>query len=271
MQGHFAVDDNELADTGIARIYDVFIEDEDTLMATDRIILETVEQIEHSDPLSTAEFHHALGLAIEGAAKHPEWSMLANAARHDVPIYPSSPGDSSIAMNLAVPHLFGAPVQLDPLKDVIETASIVRGAVKNGVIVVGGGSPKNFYFQTQPTLHQVFMDEAPVGHDYVIQLTSDAPHWGGLSGATIAEARSWGKVQDAHRNNVTVYSCASITLPILAQYVLTRSEPRPSKRLFTRREELTRAFYEAAQANPKFHKSLEKFRQRYPKLAAKSP
>lgn len=266
LQGHFAVDDNELADTGIARIYDVFIKDEDTLMATDKIILRTVERIERHEPLSSAQFHHALGLEIKKAAARPDWSMLVTAAEYDVPVYTSSPGDSSIAMNLTVPHMFGQPIGLDPLKDVIETAAIVRAATKNGVVVVGGGSPKNFYFQTQPTLHQIFMDDTPVGHDYVIQLTTDAPHWGGLSGATMSEARSWGKVRDALANNVIVYSCASLTLPLLAQYVLVRNQPREPKRLFAKVPDLVATFREAARKNPAFLDSLEHFRDRYPGL-----
>ena len=267
MQGHFAVDDNELADTGIARIYDVFIEDEDTLMATDRIILDAMERVDHSRPLSTATLHAALGKEIQETADRSDWSLLATAAEMEVPIYTSSPGDSSIAMNLTVPHLFGERIPLDPLKDVIETAAIVRAAETNGVIICGGGSPKNFYLQTQPTLHQIFMDETPVGHDYVIQLSTDAPHWGGLSGATPQEARSWGKVRDAFVDNVVVYSCASITLPLLAQYVLVRNQPRPLKRLYGRLEELSDALKESARGNKRFHKSLDDLVDRYKGLA----
>jgi deoxyhypusine synthase len=270
MQGHFAVDDNDLADTGIARIYDVFIEDEDTLMATDRVILETVEGIEHGEPLSTADLHHALGRGIAKVADRPDWSILVTAAEHDVPVYTSSPGDSSIAMNLTVPHMFGKPVQLDPLQDIIETTAVVRSAKTNGVIVVGGGSPKNFYFQTQPTLHQIFMDTSVGGHDYVIQLTTDAPHWGGLSGATIAEARSWGKVQDAHVNHTIVYSCASLTLPLLAQYVLARNEPKKSKRLFKEMPKMVRDFKESARANPRLRESLKDLVRHYPGLTDES-
>ena len=263
MQGHFMVDDNELADKGIARIYDVFIEDEDTLMATDRIILETVRQIDHEEPMSTAEFHYLLGCETRKSADRPDWSLLATAAEYDVPIHTSSPGDSSIAMNLTVPHLFDRPILLDPLKDVIETAVIVRSASKNGVIIVGGGSPKNFYLQTQPTLQQIFMDDSIGGHDYFIQLGVDTPQWGGLSGATPSEARSWGKVKDAFDNNVVVYSCASITLPLLAQYVLVRNEPRAPKRLFRQLGVLTAEFKEAMENNPKFRASLESARKHY--------
>ncbi len=264
-QGEFAVDDDELAEHGIARIYDVFIGDEETLLATDKIILNAMQRIRPQEPLSTAQLHRALGEELEKLAHHPDWSLLVTAARHDVPIYTSSPGDSSIAMNLAVPHLFDEPIRLDPLKDVIETAAIVRAAKKNGVLVSGGGSPKNFYFQTQPTLHQIFYDTTPVGHDYVIQLTTDAPHWGGLSGATIAEAKSWGKVQD-FRNSVIVYSCASLTLPLLAQYALVRCKPRTHKRLYTKLPEMTQQLVDAAKVNPVFKEQLEKIGIKYKKL-----
>lgn len=264
-QGEFAVDDDDLAEQGIARIYDVFIGDEETLLATDKIILNAMQRVRAQGPLSTAQLHRALGDELKKLAPHPEWSLLVTAAEHDVPIYTSSPGDSSIAMNLAVPHLFDEPIVLDPLKDVIETAAIVRGATKNGVLVSGGGSPKNFYFQTQPTLHQIFYDTTPVGHDYVIQLTTDAPHWGGLSGATISEAKSWGKIQD-FRNSVIVYSCASLTLPLLAQYALVRRKPRTPKRLHARISELTEQLVDAARVNPVFKEQLHKLGIRYKKL-----
>jgi deoxyhypusine synthase len=231
-QGHWATDDNELAEVGVARIYDTYIGEDSTLIATDKVILEAVREMEPRGEVSTAEFHWELGRILAKNAPHPEKSMLIAAQRLDVPVYTSSPGDSSIGMNLVVPQLFGEAVRLDPVKDVIETAALVRAARENGVIHVGGGSPKNFYLQTQPTLHQILADEHGGGHDYFIQLTTDAPHWGGLSGATPSEARSWGKIADANVNNVVVYSCASLTLPLLSQYVLIRSQPRPLRRLY---------------------------------------
>ena len=231
MQGHFMVDDNALAAQGIARIYDTFIRDDETLLATDRVILETVKQIDRRQPISTAQLHRAIGLAVSEKAPHPEKSFLATAARYDVPIYCSAPGDSSIAMNLIVPYLLGEPVQLDPLRDVVETTAIVAASEKTGAVEIGGGSPKNFYLQTQPTLWQILRQRSKRGHDYFIQLTTDAPHWGGLSGATPQEARSWGKVKDALINNVVVYSCASITFPLLCQYVLSANKPRKPRRL----------------------------------------
>ena len=246
VQGSADVDDNVLGDEGVARIYDIYISEEDTLMATDKVILEAIQGVDLSEPFSTAKLHHWLGKVVWEKAPHPEKSMVAAAQKYDVPIYTSSPGDSSIGMNLIVPHLFDKPVNLNPILDVIETAAIVRSADKNGVVEVGGGSPKNFYLQTQPTLHQILMDESKGGHDYFLQLTTDSPHWGGLSGATPGEAKSWGKVKDAYVNNVVVYSCASLTLPLIAQYVLTRCKPRPHRRLFPRIPALTEELRNAA-------------------------
>ena len=254
VQGNTRVDDNALADNGVARIYDTFIADDETLMATDAVILDALAHIDTSRPFSTATLHHKLGEMVGQQAPHPEKSMLAVAAKYDVPIYTSAPGDSSIGMNLIVPHMFDRPFLIDPSLDVIETAAIVRDANKNGVVVVGGGSPKNFYLQTQPTLHQMLLDTSKGGHDFFLQLTTDSPHWGGLSGATPSEARSWGKLKDAYENNVVVYSCASITFPLIAQYVLVRAKSRAHRRLFTRLEELTEILRATAGQNPRLRK-----------------
>lgn len=262
VQGDPHVDDNRLADDGVARIYDTFIADDDTLMATDAVILDAVAQIDTSRPFSTATLHHKLGEMIRDKAPHPEKSMLAAAAKFDVPIYTSAPGDSSIGMNLIVPHLFDKPIALNPLLDVIETAAIVRGADQNGVVIVGGGSPKNFYLQTQPTLHQILLDTSKGGHDYFLQLTTDAPHWGGLSGATPSEARSWGKLKDAHKDNVVVYSCASISFPLIAQYVLVRAKARSHRRLFTRIDELTEILRFTAARNPRLREQHPEYFRR---------
>lgn len=252
VQGSPDVDDNELADLGIARIYDVFIEDDETLTATDQVILDALDKFDHDRPFSTADLHYHLGETVGRDAPHPEKSLLAAAAALDLPVYTPSPADSSIGMNLIVPNLFGKPVRIDPVRDVIETTAIVRAAEKNGVVEIGGGSPKNFYLQTQPTLHQVLRDESSGGHDYFIQLTVDAPHWGGLSGATPQEARSWGKIKDAQKNNVVVYSCASLTFPLLAQYVLIRNRPRPPKRLYPRIPAFVDQLVQAARNNFEF-------------------
>ena len=259
VQGSPDVDDNLLAEEGVARIYDVYIADDDTLMATDKVILDAVANMDTSKPFSTAVLHHNLGSEIWKKAPHPEKSMVAVAQKYDVPIYTSSPGDSSIGMNLVVPHMFDKPINLNPMMDVIETAAIVRDADLNGVVEIGGGSPKNFYLQTQPTLHQILMDKSKGGHDYFLQLTTDSPQWGGLSGATPSEARSWGKLKDAHKNNVVVYSCASITFPMIARYVLSRAEPRTHRRLYKRIGEMVAELETVARGNKELQSQYPEF------------
>ena len=258
VQGDFEADDNALAEEGVARIYDVYIADDDTLTATDRIILEALRDFDVTKPFSTAVLHRAIGRQVLAQAEHPHKSLMAVAAELDVPIYTSSPGDSSIGMNLIVPQMLDGPVNLNPMLDVMETAAIVRDADKNGALEVGGGSPKNFYLQTQPTLSQILNDTSKGGHDYFLQLTTDSPQWGGLSGATPSEARSWGKLKDARKNNVVVYSCASITLPMIAQYALVRCKPRPQRRLFNRLPEMMDTLRQAAAVNPVFRATYEK-------------
>jgi deoxyhypusine synthase len=249
-QGKVNVDDEELNKHGVARIYDVFIEDSETMFPTDRTIIEAVLHRKFDKPMSTADLHYLLGKAIENVAPHPEKSVLAAAAKHNVPIYTSSPGDSSVAMNLIVPHYYSHQIPIDPLKDVVETSAIVYGSEKNGVVIVGGGSPKNFYMQTQPTLWQI-LDINKGGHDYFIQLTTDAPHWGGLSGATPQEAKSWGKVKDALRNNVVVYSCASITFPLLCQFARMSCSPRKQKELLLKKNDYSKKLLEEARTREK--------------------
>jgi deoxyhypusine synthase len=259
VQGSPDVDDNILADDGVARIYDIFIANDDTLTGTDEVIHHVFEQLDPSQPISTAKLHHELGKAMWTAAPHPEKSLVAAAAKYDVPIYTSSPGDSAVGMNLVIPQLLEKPVPLNPILDVVQTTAIVRDANVNGVVEIGGGSPKNFYLQTQPTLHQMLLDKSKGGHDYCLQLTADPPHWGGLSGATPKEARSWRKIRDAQKNNVVVYSCASITFPLIAQYVLTRVEPRSHRRLYQRIGEVTEALREAARKNPELREEQSRY------------
>jgi len=189
-------------------------------------------------PISTAEFHSHLGTQLLKVGVKPEYSVLAQAAAWNVPIYTSSPGDSSIGMNVARNALDGSLLTLDPLADVNETTAIVHHATRNGVIILGGGSPKNFYLQTQPQLWEVLGIQKG-GHDYFIQITADAPHWGGLSGATPSEAVSWGKIKpDQLHDAVVIYGDSTISLPLLTAYAVSKSKARPRKELYAQRETL---------------------------------
>jgi deoxyhypusine synthase len=247
VQGHFNVDDRELFRAGIERIYDVFIT-EDSLLDTDAFVREALEDPPENlrGRISTPRLHHYLGhLALQNAPL-PQRSWVCTAAKYDVPIFTSSPGDSSIGMNVAAMKLFGGPVTIDPDLDVLESTAIVYDAKINGVVILGGGSPKNFYLQTQPTLWQI-LDLNRGGHEYVLQISTDSPQWGGLSGATPSEAISWGKVQaDLEKNHVVIYSDSTIAAPIVFSNALATRKKRKPKRLFSRLDAMYAALERAA-------------------------
>ncbi len=235
-QGDFKLDDVKLREQGVIRIYDVLF-DENVLLKTDAFVRECLYEIKDRGGISTAELHEHLGqrlLPLPGA----KYSIVAQAARLGIPLYTSSPGDSSIGMNVARLGLEGHSIHIDPNLDVNETAAIVYHADQNGALILGGGSPKNFYMQTQPQLWEVLGINRG-GHDYFIQITADAPHWGGLSGATAGEAVSWGKINpDELSQTVTCYADSTIAFPIIASYALGKAQPRAQKRLYDQRAQL---------------------------------
>ena len=249
-RGDFRLDDIELQEEGVIRIYDILFADK-VLLDTDAFVRECLKNLPNR-PISTSELHHHLGTQLLKAGINPEYSVLAQAAAWNVPVYTSSPGDSSIGMNLARQALDGSLLTLDPLADVNETTAIVHHAMRNGVIIIGGGSPKNFYLQTQPQLWEVLGIQKG-GHDYFIQITADAPHWGGLSGATPSEAVSWGKIKpDQLKSTVVIYGDSTIALPLLTAYVVSKARPRPRRELFSKREELLKELKRAYLAGKEF-------------------
>jgi deoxyhypusine synthase len=239
-------DDVELRDKGVVRIYDIFF-DYSVLLSTDAFIREVSAREEFQRPMSSAEYHWLLGKYLgerERALGITRRSVLAAAHQLDVPVYTSSPGDSSIGMNVAEQALAGSKLRFDVSADVNETAAIVleakRSGGKSACLIVGGGSPKNFMLQTEPQIQEVLgIDER--GHDYFLQMTDARPDTGGLSGATPAEAVSWGKIDpDQLPGTVVVYCDNSIALPLLTAHALARQAPRPLKRLYRKREPMLR-------------------------------
>jgi deoxyhypusine synthase len=259
-QGHFQVDDEELKEAGIARIYDVFIQEEETMISTDEAIIAAFIERTFDRPISTADLHAALGEEVNRRAAQADKSFVGRAAKLGVPIYVPSPGDSSVGMNLIINHLEGNPVPVDPSLDVLETAAIVRGGRKNGAVMLGGGAPKNFFMQTQPTLWQILEDNQG-GHDFFVQFTADAPHWGGLSGATASEARSWGKVKDAVLNNVTVYCDSTIALPLVTAWLLETQKPRKRKNLLAGKGKLMQDLTRKYRSNAVLHAKLARVKK----------
>jgi deoxyhypusine synthase len=234
-------DDIELREEGVVRIYDILF-DYRVLLKTDKFLRDVSLRDEFQHAMSTAEYHYRLGGYLkerEKALGLRHKSLLTVAHECEVPVYTSSPGDSSIGMNVAELALEDYGLRFDVSADVNETAAIVldakRGGGKSGVLIVGGGSPKNFVLQTEPQIQEVLgIDEK--GHDYYLQITDARPDTGGLSGATPAEAVSWGKVDpDQLPNAVVCYVDSTIGLPLLTTYALANREPRNHRRLYRER------------------------------------
>jgi deoxyhypusine synthase len=258
-RGNAQESDTVLREEGIVRIYDIFF-DYDVLLSTDAFFRKIIQGPEFQRSMSSAEFHYLCGKYVrerERALGIGQKSLLSAAYVAGVPIYTSSPGDSSIGMNVAALSLDGNRCVIDPNADVNETASIVldakRDGGRSGVLILGGGSPKNFMLQTEPQIQEVLgIDER--GHDYFLQVTDARPDTGGLSGATPAEAVSWGKIDpDRLPDAVVCYLDSTVALPLLTAYARARHAPRPLKRLFDRREQMMdrlRAEYAAAGHEP---------------------
>ena len=258
-RGNAQESDVVLREEGVVRIYDIFF-DYDVLLSTDAFFRKIITGKEFQRAMSSAEFHNLAGKYVrerEKALGIGQKSLLSAAYSAAVPIYTSSPGDSSIGMNIAAVALDGNKLLLDPNRDVNETASIVldakRGGGKSGVMILGGGSPKNFMLQTEPQIQEVLgIDEK--GHDYFLQITDARPDTGGLSGATPAEAVSWGKIDpDRLPDAVVCYLDSTVALPLLTSYAFARHQPRPLKRLFDRREAMMarlRQEYEKSSTEP---------------------
>jgi len=235
------VKDPELRKCGVVRIYDILLDYNDVLMATDHVLRQILLQPEFQKEMGTVELHYLLGkycAEFERQAGLKDASVLAAAYRAGVPCFCPSPGDSTIGMNIAGLELRGSKLRVNPSRDVNETTAIVLGAKRRGeqtgVLLVGGGSPKNFTLQTEPQIQEVLrIKEA--GHDYFIQFTDARPDTGGLSGATPHEAVSWGKVDPNQLPDAVVcYLDSTVALPMLAHYALAKHKPRKLKRLYDR-------------------------------------
>jgi deoxyhypusine synthase len=275
-EGNATTSDIVLREEEVVRIYDIFF-DYSVLLNTDDFFRRVIEAPEFQKPMSTAEFHYRAGRYVRERERKlglKNKSLLAAAHEHAVPLYTSSPGDSSIGMNVAAKALQGNKLAFDPSLDVNETAAIVlaakRGLIrddvssgsgskrdkeagrmpalrrqdagapkggKSAIFILGGGSPKNFALQTEPQIQEVLgIDER--GHDYFLQVTDARPDTGGLSGATPGEAVSWGKVDPERLPDAVVcYLDSTVALPIIAAYALAKHRPRKPRRLYERREE----------------------------------
>jgi len=243
--GSFNFDDTDLRNNDLVRVYDVVIPYSDGLMATDDLLRELLVGPEFQKEMGTGELHYLLGRFCaewERKNKMKDVSVLAAAYRAGVPCYTSSPGDSTIGMNIAGIELRGNKLRLNPSIDVNETTAYVlaakRDGGRSGVVLWGGGSPKNFMLQTEPQIQEVLRINE-LGQDFFIQVTDARPDTGGLSGATPSEAVSWGKVDPTKLPDAIVcYTDTTIAMPILTHYALAKHKPRKLRRLYDNREQV---------------------------------
>ncbi|WP_415382163.1 deoxyhypusine synthase [Halosimplex sp. TS25] len=216
--------DERLRDEGVDRIYNVYLPQEHFALFESHLrdeVFPTLEaECEESGAVSIQRFTEELGranAAVNDEGDIDEGAGVAAAAyEHDVPIYCPAVQDSVLGLQ-AWMYSQTSEFTLDALADMTTITDQAFEAEEAGAMVVGGGVPKNYTLQT--------MLVAPDAYDYAVQLTMDTPETGGLSGATLDEARSWGKLEKAARN-ASVYADATITLPLVVAAARERVENR---------------------------------------------
>jgi deoxyhypusine synthase len=274
-RGSHNVDDADLRDKGVTRIYDILFDYQDVLMETDKILRKIMLRPEFQKEMGTREYYYHLGKVIneyEQKSNIGQVSVLAAAYRNGIPVFTSSPGDSTIGMNVAGLELLAEAsgmldrfkLKINPSIDVNDSTAIILNAKKyengkTGVILIGGGSPKNFMLQTEPQIQEVLMiPEA--GQDYDINITDARPDTGGLSGAPPSEAASWGKIDPTKLDEtVTAYLDSTVAFPLMAAYVIQTTKPKKLKRLYDRGEELRQKLIKSYLENNKEVEELRSF------------
>jgi len=266
-RGSHNVDDADLRAKGVTRIYDILFDYEDVLMETDRNLRKMLIRPEFQKEMGTREFYYHLGKLLdelEHKNNTGQVSIVAAAYRNGIPVFTSSPGDSTIGMNVAGIELLAEAsgllnkfkLKINPSIDVNDSTAIILNAKryekgKTGVILIGGGSPKNFMLQTEPQIQEVLMIPE-MGQDYDINITDARPDTGGLSGAPPSEAASWGKIDPKQlEETVTAYLDVTVALPIMVAYVIQTTKQKKLKRLYDRGKELRKKLIKSYLENNK--------------------
>lgn len=280
-RGTHNVNDADLRAKGVTRIYDILFDYEDVLMETDRRLRGILVRPEFQKEMGTREFYYHLGKILnehEGKNKLGQVSVLAAAYRNGIPVFTSSPGDSTIGMNVAGIELLAEAaglqdkfkLKINPSIDVNDSTAIVLNAKryekgKTAVILIGGGSPKNFMLQTEPQIQEVLMIPE-LGQDYDINITDARPDTGGLSGASPSEAVSWGKIDPTKlEETVTAYLDVTVAFPLMTAYTIQATKPKKLKRLYDRGQELHDKLIKSYLEN---NREVEKLKSLIGKLSA---
>ena len=218
-QGSADMDDEELGDHMVDRMYDV-LADEVRFREHDLWIGSFASRLDQSRPYTTREFLYLLGKEILKDSKEP--GIVATAAKAKVPLFCPAIGDSSIGIGVAESRYRGENrLMFDVMGDVLEITNVVADSRATGVIYFGGGTPKNYVQQTE--VIAILMNKDKTGHRYGVQVVTDAPHWGGLSGCTFEESQSWGKLAKGAQM-VNCHCDSTIAMPLLVTALSEQTE-----------------------------------------------
>ena len=224
-QGQPEMDDGALREQRVVRMYDVLADDR-AQDASERFIKAFAEQLPER-PYTTREFLYLLGMHLRDHGK--EVGVLTAAAEARIPVFCPALGDSILGTALAwARYQKTSLLQIDIVQDLLETSRLVelteQQGGRTGLVIIGGGTPRN-YAQQSATLGYMAGDDLWYKtHMYAIQITTDQPQWGGLSGATFEESKSWGKFDLAAAQTVHVYCEATIALPLLVTAIAERHQ-----------------------------------------------
>ena len=209
-QGSAEMDDEHLGEHMVDRMYDV-LADEVRFREHDLWIGSFAARLDQSRPYTTREFLYLLGQEVGRDCK--EHGIITTAAKCGVPLFCPAIGDSSIGIGVAESRHRGENrLMFDMMGDVLEITNLVADSKATGVIYFGGGTPKNYVQQTEVVA--ILMNRAKSGHRYGVQVVTDAPHWGGLSGCTFEESQSWGKLTKGAQM-VNCHCDSTIAMPLL--------------------------------------------------------
>ena len=218
-QGSPDMDDETLGEVMVDRMYDV-LADEVRFREHDLWIGSFAARLNQTRPYTTREFLYRLGLEV--GKDCAEDGIVTAAAKHGVPLFCPAIGDSSIGIGVAESRHRGENrLMFDMMADVLEITNAVADSKATGVIYFGGGTPKNYTQQSEVVA--ILMNRGKAGHRYGIQVVTDAPHWGGLSGCTLAESQSWGKLAKGAKM-VDCHCDSTIAMPLLVSALAEQEE-----------------------------------------------
>jgi len=217
-------DDDALRKHRIVRVYDALMDDHE-INRVIKLLSDVPEELGEK-VASSRRYLEVLGNHLQDNG-----SILKTAAQCGIPVFVPALSESSIGIGLTFLHAqkknTSEGLIIDQIRDSFEIAQIKKMAKTTGAIYIGGGVPKNYIQQLGPVSELLFRRES--GHRFAFQVTADDPKWGGLSGCTFEEAKSWGKIEK-ESTYAAVYMDATVALPLLVGAILQEGKACPKRK-----------------------------------------